>query len=347
MSSEKLNDFKWYTDGSSLERGEPGIVHSFTASLAAVLNYIDGRVDPVQLMGSTGFAFRIIVSEIMCPSAMSIFDWTEILPESVEQAGHDCYYISRLWHEEEYEEERRRQAHELVSTAVGNGIPAIAWDIADAEWGVIVGFDDDTGIYDTVTHQGKSSTLPYERLGKNGINIMSVTVPGDTNDRTSDEIVRNALTTAVQHGSQNEWMDRPKYQDGIPAYDLWAEIYKRWILLIESDKIDNVNQDLAAYAKYYSAHYFGARCYARDYLRSIALDNRLLNDAARKYERTAEYLRPLWEKAPSAKRADIALLKSFAENLKKARQSEEEGLDLIKQFLKSGDSSRKASISLE
>jgi len=347
MPSKKLNDIQWYRDNAAVERGEPGIVHSFVGSLATAVHYIDGKVDPVLLMGGSAFAFRIIVNEIMCPSAMSVFDWTEILPEAVEQSGHDCYYISRLWKEEDYEEERRVQAHELIATALGNEIPAIVWDVDDSEWGLIIGYDDDTHIYNTLTHHGKPSTLPYERLGKNGIDILSVTVPGDPNGRSADEIVRNSLTAAVQHGAQNEWMDRPEYQDGIPAYDLWAEVYKRWILLIENDNIENVKADISAYSKYYADHYYSARCYAREYLKLIALDNRYLNEAARKYEEVAECLKPLYENPPKTKSPEIDLLKSIMDNIKKARRAEEEGLDLIKQFLKSGDSSRKASLSLE
>ena len=124
----KIENINWFTDKNAAEKNEPGIRHSFTASLATVLNHIDGRLDPVWLMGGSAFAFRIFVNEIMCPSAMSIFDWSGILPETVEQMGHDCYYISRLWDETDMEAERRRQAQDLITTGIDSGVPwAIYW----------------------------------------------------------------------------------------------------------------------------------------------------------------------------------------------------------------------------
>ena len=86
MSIKALTDLAWYRDPDPDAAGEPGIVHSYVASLATALNYIDGRLDPAWLLGASGFAFRIWVNEVMCPSAMSVFDWRRILPEAVEQA---------------------------------------------------------------------------------------------------------------------------------------------------------------------------------------------------------------------------------------------------------------------
>lgn len=36
----------------------------------------------------TEFAFRMFVSEILCPSAMSIFDFMKVFPEAFEQCGY-------------------------------------------------------------------------------------------------------------------------------------------------------------------------------------------------------------------------------------------------------------------
>ena len=63
MKVTTLEGIKWYVDQAAKERGEPGIYHSFMASLATVINYIEGNVDPVWLMGASGFAFRIFTIE--------------------------------------------------------------------------------------------------------------------------------------------------------------------------------------------------------------------------------------------------------------------------------------------
>ena len=138
MSGKSLKGIEWYRDISAINRKEPGIVHSFAGSLAAAVNYVRGNVDPAQLMGDSGFAFRIWVNQTMCPSAMSIFTWKTILPDAVEQAGYVCRYYDRMWGEEALEEERRMKAQEAVIRAIEQGIPAIVWDIAEAEWGLII-----------------------------------------------------------------------------------------------------------------------------------------------------------------------------------------------------------------
>jgi len=347
MASGKIENLVWYTDKNAVERDEVGIRHSFMAALATALNHIDGHIDPVGLMGGSGFAFRIFVNETMCPSAMSIFDWMGILPEVVEQAEHDCYYASRLWDEEKIEAERRQQAHELIMTAIGNGIPAVVWDIADAEWGLISGYDDDRGQYNTMTWTGTPANLPYTRLGKNGIDILSVTVPGGPNGRGRDEIIYNALTTAVNHAEQKEWTDRPKYQNGLAAYDMWATIYDRWAMLVEAGKTDNIGADLDHFARYYSSHYYSARCYARDFIKSIALDNQALNQAANAYARVAENLKPVWQQSPRDKAPNIDLLGQLAKHIRQAKVDEDEAIGHIKQFLTRKDDSGRASLSME
>lgn len=201
---KQLDKITWFSDEAAARNGEPGIRHSYMASLATALNYICGEVDPVWLMGSSGFAFRISVSEILCPSAMSVFDWRKILPEALEQYGRRCTYVSRLWHEEELEEERRREAHEAIRSAIDRNVPAIVWDVADCEWGLITGYDDDASWYNVLTHKGQPSCLPYDRLGRNGIDILSVAIPGLPNQRGRDEVVISSLRGAVAHADQRE-----------------------------------------------------------------------------------------------------------------------------------------------
>ena len=99
-----LKNTSWYVDPKAEEKGEPGLCNTFIASVATALQRMGVAVDPSWLMGTSGFAFRILVNEIMCPSAMSVFDWSAILPEAMEQADYHCIYVSRLWHETDKEE---------------------------------------------------------------------------------------------------------------------------------------------------------------------------------------------------------------------------------------------------
>jgi len=183
MTSNKLENLTWYKDSDAEARGEPGIYHSYMKSLATALFYIEGKLDPTWLMGSSGFAFRIYVNEVMCPSAMSVFDFSSILPEAIEQAGYHAIHISRFWNEADKESERRADAHAAIIEGINRGIPAIVWDIAEAEWGLITGYDLEEKVYHTLTHKGKPIALSFDKLGWNGINILSVAIPDEANQR--------------------------------------------------------------------------------------------------------------------------------------------------------------------
>ncbi|UCG51000.1 MAG: hypothetical protein JSW58_12465 [Candidatus Latescibacterota bacterium] len=302
-------------------------------SLATALRHMGAEVDPAWLMGTTGFAFRIFVNEVMCPSAMSVFSWAAILPEAVEQSGYSCHYVSRLWDEGDKEQERKAQAHDAIVEGINRGVPAIVWDIAEAEWGLIVGYDEENQSYDTLTWKGEPSSLAFERLGQNGIDVLSVTIPGERNNRSRDDAVLNSLKTAVAHAEQKEWADRPKYQDGLPAFDLWATIFDRWASIVKLGRAHRISSHVATYATYYAGHWYSARCYARDYLKAIAGRNENLLRAVLSYQNVASLLKPIWDFFKTQSKPDQHTLHVMARSIRDARAAEEEGIDNIKEHL--------------
>ncbi len=333
MAIKKLENIIWYKDKDAEARNEPGIYHSYMKSLATALNYIEGKLDPIWLMGSSTFAFRIWANEVMCPSAMSLFSFSTILPEAIEQAGYHANYICRYWEEVEKESERRAEAQATIIEGIERGIPAIVWDIAEAEWGLITGYDLKNEGYYALTHRGEPRLLSFKKLGRNGINILSVAIPGTTNQRSRDEMIRSSLTAALDHAEQKEWTDRPKYQNGLHAFDLWASLFKKWGMLVKAGKSNNIHQDIWKFASYYAGHYYSARCYAREYLKSIANGNDWLGKAGSSYKTVASSLKPVWEYFSQDRQINASALVSLSENIKSARSSEERGIDFIRQYL--------------
>jgi hypothetical protein len=131
--------------------------------------------------------------------------------------GLRCHYVARLWKEEALEKERREAAHEAIVEGIERGAAAVVWDVHDAEWGLVVGYDRERSRYDTLTCKGETAALAFEKLGRNGIDILSVAIPGGPNGRTREEVVCRSLQAAVAHTEGKEWTDRPAYQDGLPA----------------------------------------------------------------------------------------------------------------------------------
>jgi hypothetical protein len=216
-------------------------------------------------------------------------------------------------------------------------VPAVVWDVADSEWGLVIGYDEEKCEYSTLTHLGRPSVLPFDKLGHNGIDILSVAVPGPGNSRSQAEIIPNSLRAAVAHAEQKEWMDRPKYQDGLPAYDLWATLLDRWAMLIRAGKADRINPDVRSFALYYASHHYTARCYARDYLRLISKGNPFLEKAAESYDKVAASLRPVWEFFSSTQPVEQEALSELANDIRAAKPHEEAGIQRIKDFLRTAN----------
>ncbi|MFZ5519553.1 MAG: hypothetical protein ACOY90_23205 [Candidatus Zhuqueibacterota bacterium] len=334
MESHLIENITWFTDQAAGEAGEPGIHHSYMKSVATALNYLDEKFDPVWLMGSSGFAFRIFINVNLCPSAMSIFDFSAILPEVIEQSGYRAAYFGRYWNDEAHEKIRRDQAHEAILAGIDRNVPAVVWDIYDAEWGLITGYNARGKFYHTLTHRGEKSTLPFARLGRNGIDILSVAIAGEPNQKTRDEIVFNALKAAVCHAEQGEWTERGRYQNGLAAYEMWSAFYEKAAMIINAGKGANIKQDVWDHAAYHASHHYSARCYARDFLKMIAPGNDALAAAASLYETAASLLKLVWYAMVINRNLNADTLNFLAQQIREAKQAEEKGIRQINAYLK-------------
>ena len=333
MTTNIFKGIEWRADETTKERMEPGICHSFMASLATAVNYIEGEVDFVWLMGVTGFAFRVFMNKKLCPSAMSMFNFSAVLPEAVEQAGYHCTYVSRMWDEKALEKERQKEGHTEILEGIEEGRPAVVWDVADCEWGLIVGYDDKRKVYMTLTQAGQPSKLKYKRLGKNGIDILSVAIPRGRNNRSTEEVIRKTLVTAVDHAEQREYTDRPEYENGLAGFDMWAEVMDKGAMLAEAGKLSCCGEDALMFAEYFAGCLYGSRCYARDYLKMIADGNNHLAEAAGYYEKVAVCLRPVWECFLERQWLQAEVFKKLGQNIKDAKEVEKKGIESIKMYL--------------
>jgi hypothetical protein len=323
MPVKRLENVTWQQDTIASEKGEPCTSHSFVAALATALHTMGAPIDFAWLNGVSGFAFRTWVHEDLCPSAMSMFDWDQLLPEAVAQAGFDCTYVSRMWHESEVEAERRAEAHAQIVAGIGRGAPAIVWDIGIPEWGVIFGYDDVIGNYDTLSVFGQTGTLPYSQLGRREIRILSVMVPGARNNRTRDEIIRNALQVALRHVDGQEWMDRPQYEDGPRALTYWARA-------LDPDEKRAVNWE---FSEYYASLFAAGRCYARDFLASIADGDETLLAASAAYARAAKALMTLWEAFKVDKQPADDVRRRLVDALRNAKRDEEKAIRQVRAYV--------------
>lgn len=240
----------------SLPFDPTGYLHTFPKFLAAALRYAGYGDEADDCVAASGFAFRIWVAADLCPSAMSIWDFG-LMRLGTEQSGYSCEYVSRLWGEDAIEEERRLAALDVVRRSVDRGIPAVAWDIGVPEWGLLIGYDDETETLATFTCEGKESTMPYAELGKRDIPILALLAVTGKTDRSDEQITRDAMRSAVAHMKGFEWCDNAK---GLEAYPAFLAALEKYL----GDQSFSTEYYLGTYAslRYYAWKFFEKRGYS-------------------------------------------------------------------------------------
>jgi hypothetical protein len=324
----QLDNVRWHHDTAADASIPTWYLSSYTKAVLTAIQAQEGEVDQVWVAGASGAAFRIWAHHELCPSATSVFDWS-LLPAGVENAGWNCDYHSRLWHEENVAQERQEAAHRAIVRALQEGKVPVCWDIGVPEWGVITGYDDEALEFSAINVFGEPVQLKYEELGRRAIPIMSVTIIHGPNGVNRKQAAVNSLKTAVDHAEQREWLERPEYQDGPAAYETWASALEKLADCGEQDTLS-----------YYAGTYLAARYYARRYMDLVAgmLDDaEQLKAAASTYAEVEQHLIGVWEILSKEGQRSPSELREAAELLRKAKTAEETAIDCIKGYLATHD----------
>ncbi len=199
-----------------------GYLHTLNKCLSAAIAHSPWQEWKDDIIAVSGFAFRLWVNKDLCPSAMSIWQFDQ-QKAWVENSGLKCAYTERLWHEGEWEEQRRKAALEQIKASIDSGLAAVAWDLGDAEWGLIIGYDESNRILYTKKTRGEEGSLPYEKLGQLEIPILSVLTLTGYEKRPMEEIVKETFRLAAEHLRGNEWCENAS---GLAAFPVLLEFIK-------------------------------------------------------------------------------------------------------------------------
>ena len=248
-----------------------GYLFSFAKSLSCAVKNSPYSELAEDIVATSGFAFRMWVSADLCPSATSIWAFDEQKPW-VENGGLLCRYVGRFWGQDDIEEQKRLEAIENIKRSINDGIPAISWDIGVPEWGLIIGYDDETQMFETLTINTDSTEnglqMPYEQLGKRELPILSVLTITGKSDKKQEDILRDTMKLAVSHLNGEEWCDNAK---GLDAYLALIQHFEEGFNL---DASWNLEYFLGTFGslKYYAWKYFEkmeqtelAKCYEAVY----------------------------------------------------------------------------------
>lgn len=229
-----------------------GYLFSLAKCLSASLRCSKYSEYADDIIASSGFAFRMWVDgESLCPSAMSIWEFKK-QKTWVENGGILCAYVERLWGEDSVEEERRIAAIELIRKSIDCGVAPVAWDISGCEWGIIIGYDDETQVLRTLKISGDEDSVPYENLGRLELPILSVLTVIGRQDKAEDRLVSDTKKLALSHLNGEEWCDNAK---GLAAYDALITFVKN---KLSTDTAWNLEYYLGTYAalKWYAWKFF-------------------------------------------------------------------------------------------
>lgn len=232
-----------------------GYLFSFAKSLSAAVKHSPYQDLAEDIIATSGFAFRMWVdSNELCPSATSIWDF-ESQKNWVENGGLVCDYVGRYWEQDGIEEERRQKAIEIIKESINKGVPAISWDIAVPEWGLIIGYNDEDRMFDALSIQGENLKMPYDTLGKREIPILSVLTIVGRSDKPQQEIYYDTLKIAVSHLKGKEWCEN---KSGLEAYPALIAFFDK-----------QFSQDLSWNMEYYLGTYGALKLYAYKYFEKV------------------------------------------------------------------------------
>ncbi len=218
-----------------------GYLHTLAKSVSAILCHSSLAAAAEDIVAASGFAHRMWIAADLCPSAMSIWDFSRQTAWFA-NAGLSCDYVSRMWEEGAFEEERRLAAEQQIKSGIDRGIGSAAWDVGGCEWGVIRGYDDTERLYEILKPDGSTVPLPYDKLGNLDIPILSVLTPRAYEQKPADILVRDTVTLAASHLRGEEWSSGNV--SGLAAYDTL-------IACVESGAFDtawNLDYYLGTYA---------------------------------------------------------------------------------------------------
>lgn len=103
--------------------------------------------------------------------------------------------------------------------AIGEGIPVIAWDLGSPEFGLLVGYDDNSQQFTGVDGKGMH-TLSYDQLGRGGAGGLFVMMLRPIAKKPPlEEALQGALRMIIAHAYGEPTF--PGYIGGLAGYEAW------------------------------------------------------------------------------------------------------------------------------
>lgn len=311
--------------------------NGFVGALDGCLQALGDARHPDDLMGLSGFAFRINVHPELSPASVYLFDWHYRFSRVFDRLG----YLFALHYAEKADllfGARQKNAMDVVVRNVDSEKPLIAWNLGLPEFFVVSGYD--IGSLDLVASgpptAGDEERFPISRWGTTGPENFALIEFGERFQVDAAESAARALREAVRHAREHEHRV-PDHRNGLAAYDVWAKALRSGA----------GEPNAVAHCAHSIAH---ARSAAARFLRR-ALDlfpverREALAEAATRYGEVAERLRSVADAFPfpphGATDRNGSRRRPAADAIAAAARSEAQGVAALERaFAKSAPASR-------
>lgn len=306
---------------------QASVLTTFVSSIGQILDAIGDRREMADLMGLSGFAFRMKISDhTTFADGIYLFDWKLTLQSFMAELGYEvtllCGQLADapkplLGAVERFPIVLPIEASVLpfIRKYVDLGKPVLYFDTLAVkpfvhEWSVIHGYDDERRLLyltDRMLPNGK--TISYDDVTGNPVRYLAG-IDGMLNDRpgtgsTKEKELRKQAERVVRFAvdyARNGCDYRPKtsyltYASGLAAYD-------RWMSHLRSEYIVPNRYGLGQLAAVYAET---KRC-ASQYLRRVPFEGevmRLTLLASEAYEQTAEALEQLSAYVPFVRTSEL------------------------------------------
>jgi hypothetical protein len=198
---------------------------TFCAVVKSMLDHLGDKHPLWEVEGLSGYAFRILVHQDICPSGPHQTKWKELHPETMRRLGWEPRFFLHIdWERGETFDSRREHLIEQITSALDEGQPVAVYDVYVPGWALVSGYDRAARrlSVETFINIAHWKTVDYDKLGSFNLPILYALAPGkriEGYDR--EQAYRDALNAAIAHYNLQEYTWRPAVRDGKQAYGHW------------------------------------------------------------------------------------------------------------------------------
>lgn len=119
--------------------------------------------------------------------------------------------------------EKQKQAWEITRKSIDAGTPCYGWELEQAEFYVITGYDDIGYYYNGPGIKREGGPKPWQELGETDIGIIEMYGIKPGNEPDPVKTVKESLEFALKHARDpGKWVN-PGYHTGLEGFDVWIE----------------------------------------------------------------------------------------------------------------------------